>query len=297
MLNIINLSNKNVGKTIPIKCFLICFHWVGGNGNAYRSLAKDLEPFGINVIAVSLPGRNSSRGQPSPHILTSINVVVDSIYDALLARYIEWNLQDLPVIYFGHSLGGIICYELIRKSQNETNPDRKLTINHAIISAVKSPLELTSLNNYPSYRFHHKKSNEELFEYIKSIGGLPDGIDPEFLRNALPTMKADYQVFETYNYFSFDVNNNNSQMEMENESIQKIDCALSLFLGSDDVSVSVESMEQWYNYTNASPLKNGEMDIELFPHGSHFYLTEAHVKNDFAMKICQICQHVIGHNN
>lgn len=55
--------NKNPSKT-SYKATLICFHWAGGNGQAFRSWSKYFENYNIDLRAMMLPGRMGRAKEP-----------------------------------------------------------------------------------------------------------------------------------------------------------------------------------------------------------------------------------------
>ena len=65
------LSTPNINRWIiqfqdpPPYCHarLICFHWAGGNGQAFRPWSKVLHSNGIDVRAMMLPGRLSRSSE------------------------------------------------------------------------------------------------------------------------------------------------------------------------------------------------------------------------------------------
>jgi len=103
-------------------------------------------------------------------------------------------LDNAPTAFFGHSLGGLIAFELIRSLEQ----DKYFGVSNLILSAVKDPIYVTLLNSDASNIKHHLQNDNDLLDYIQSIGGLPTGVHPDFLRMALPALRDDYKVFETY---------------------------------------------------------------------------------------------------
>lgn len=59
------------------KARLICFHWAGGNGFAFRPWAKSLQTRGIEVRSMMLPGRLSRSKEP---LVTDVKEIVGKFY-------------------------------------------------------------------------------------------------------------------------------------------------------------------------------------------------------------------------
>lgn len=144
---------------------LFCFHWVAGNGNAFKILAKALEKDGIKVYGVTLPGRN---GRNTDQIPTRMSQLTEILYDLFLLNYQNWRLNDAPLLFFGHSLGGIVAFELAKKLKYSCN---EFWLDKLIISAVKDPELLSADNNDPGSIERYTQDSEALKEYIIKIGG------------------------------------------------------------------------------------------------------------------------------
>lgn len=86
---------------------LFCIPYAGGGASLYREWASALAPW-IEVQPVQLPGRESRFDEPP---LTSMADLVQEILDPI-GPYL-----DLPIAVFGHSMGALIGYELVRRLQ------------------------------------------------------------------------------------------------------------------------------------------------------------------------------------
>lgn len=86
----------------------------------------------------------------------------------------------------------------------------------------------------------------------------------------LPTIKGDYEVFETYDMAAF--------------GKPVINCPLTLFYAKKDASVEAEAALGWQNHTTE------EFTLVEFEQGTHFYLTDAGTKDEFSAKLLEECQ-------
>lgn len=150
----------------PAKLNLFCFHWAGGNGTAFKPLSKFLEDSQVAVFSVTLPGRN---GRDSSKLFRRFPDLVDALKAEFKAYHRENLIGDLPVILFGHSFGGMIAYELTKAIMAADEP--RIIIDHVIVSAVRSPIDLTEQNRLKEHVCHYQQTNAELIEYMKRIGG------------------------------------------------------------------------------------------------------------------------------
>jgi surfactin synthase thioesterase subunit len=96
--------------TEPPRARLVGFHHAGGSASLFRPWGASLPPW-IEVVGVQLPGRDERAGEA--HCRSLVDVV-----DAL-ERHIT-PLLDLPVYFFGHSMGAIVAFE--RRSSRGSFP-------------------------------------------------------------------------------------------------------------------------------------------------------------------------------
>lgn len=148
------------------KLNLICFHWAGGSGIAFKPMAKALEASNICVYSVTLPGRN---GRGTASMLRRVEDIVKPLSAEFIAYYSEQALSNCPVVFFGHSLGGLIAYELCKALSS--GEEKMIVVDKVIVSAVRCPANLTELNKESDRIFHHKQADEDLIDYMRGIGG------------------------------------------------------------------------------------------------------------------------------
>ena len=104
---------------------LICCHHSGGGASLFYPWVKYLSDI-VEVAAIQLPGRETRFNEP---LLNNLEDVIDGLTKEFRG------ILDKPYILFGHSLGGLICFELTRHLQN-------LSLRlpeHLIVSGCKAP--------------------------------------------------------------------------------------------------------------------------------------------------------------
>jgi medium-chain acyl-[acyl-carrier-protein] hydrolase len=89
-------------KQVDLKMF--CFPHAGGSALIFRQWAELLPPT-VQVISVELPGRGSRLREPS---FLSLPALVNELEEVILP------LLDKPFVFFGHSMGAVIAFELTR---------------------------------------------------------------------------------------------------------------------------------------------------------------------------------------
>src|ERR1700741_5310415 len=81
---------------------LFCFPYAGGSASKYRQW-RDFLPAGAELCAIQLPGREQRIVEPA---LRRMDDAVNALVHALLP-YV-----DRPFVFFGHSMGAVIAYEV-----------------------------------------------------------------------------------------------------------------------------------------------------------------------------------------
>ncbi|MEN9565690.1 MAG: hypothetical protein RLZZ69_886, partial [Cyanobacteriota bacterium] len=107
------------------KLKLFCFHYAGGGASSFHNWSDNL-PSSVEVHFVELPGRGFRLAEKA---FVSLNPLIEAIANAL-----HHNL-DKPFAFFGHSMGGLICFELARLLR------KKYGLNplHLFVSAHRAP--------------------------------------------------------------------------------------------------------------------------------------------------------------
>ena len=96
---------------------LICFHSMGVGASLFTRFLLN-PPEGYDVLAVQTPGRENRQAEP---VVESVDALVDQIVPHLLP------LLDRAVVVWGHSYGGIVAYEVIRRLRQRHNWSRSIS--------------------------------------------------------------------------------------------------------------------------------------------------------------------------
>jgi medium-chain acyl-[acyl-carrier-protein] hydrolase len=210
---------------------LFLFPYAGGVPAAFNKWPAEF-PENIETNIVHYPGRGS-RFNEAP--IKELTVLVHEINQAILP------LLDKPFIFFGHSMGGILAFELAR--QLDIQPQI------LFISACGAP-QLPNPN--PPI---HSLSDSEFLKSLQDFNGLPaDAIsNSELMQLLLPTLRADFEAIENYKYLS---------------SEHHLTCPVIAFGGTDDAHVGRDRLEGWRHHTNSS------FKSQYFS-GDHFFINTA----------------------
>jgi surfactin synthase thioesterase subunit len=220
-------------KTDRVKLF--CLPYAGGSVMVYSKWQKYLHD-SVDTCPLELSGRGRRFEEP---FYNNIEEAVSDLYQS-----IQDQLDNAPYVFFGHSMGSLLVYELIFKIRE----NKRREPLHTFISG-KNPPHITENN-----RKLHKLPDREFMEEIIKLGGTPNEIlkEPELLSLVIPILKADYKLLETY------------QWTPKNDNIN---CGLTVFGGTEDADVNIKDLAEWRQYTSR------EFNLYQFG-GGHFFINE-----------------------
>lgn len=213
---------------------LFCFPYAGGAAGVFRSWAE-LLPRELDVCAIQPPGRGARFREPA---FTRLADLVDALEEALGPEL------DRPFAFYGHSMGGLVCFELAKRLEERGGP----APGHVTLSGCRPP-------HLPPRDppIGHLPDAEFLAEVRDRFQGIPREVldEPELVELLLPAMRADFQVLETH---------------PRGESAP-LGCPLLCVGGEQDARVDRPDLEAWSGYTRAS------FTVQSFP-GGHFFIDD-----------------------
>ncbi|WP_327121817.1 alpha/beta fold hydrolase [Streptomyces sp. NBC_01341] len=213
---------------------LFCLPYAGGAASAY---ARWPASFGgeVEVCGVELPGRQSRFGEQP---FTRMGMLVDA-----LASAVEPELK-LPYALFGHSMGSLVAFELARELHRRGIPGPRVLF----VSGGPAP---QSRQARPRV---HDRSDAIVIDRMRSLGGLSEEIlaETELLELLLPTIRADFELLDTYAY----------------RPGPPLACPVVAFSGTEDQAVPAARVEAWHEQTSAA-FTHHELP------GGHFFLRSA----------------------
>lgn len=205
---------------------LYCFAHAGGTPGEYARWSDDLPD--VQVNAVQLPGRGARLTEPAHTRMTDLTRGVLAEFD-----------PDRQFAFFGHSLGGLVAFEVARALRDGGRPMPE----RLFLSSAPPPdagRHGTALHQLPD--------GELLAEIERRWGALPDVVhrDPRMLEIALRAFRADFEIFETYRYTPG----------------EPLDVPVTAIVGADERDGS--GVRGWAGHTRAG------VDLHTLP-GGHFY--------------------------
>lgn len=207
---------------------LFCFPYAGGGDHVFRAWADQL-PI-VETYLIQLPGRGRRLWERPFTNLTELN-------KALAEAIVPY--LDKPFIFFGHSMGAMISFELARELRRG-----RLEPMQMFVSACHAP-------QIPDSNIIHDLPESKLIKELERLNGTPREVleNPELLSIVLPTLRADCMITETYVY--------------KNEP--PLSCPITVFGGLQDPLVTREELEAWREQTG------GLFSLRMLE-GDHFFL-------------------------
>ncbi len=212
---------------------LICLPAAGGGASRYRDWPAHL-PDDVEVVSVQLPGRENRFNEPA---IESMEPLVGQLLDGLASYLVP------PFALFGHSMGGLIAFELVRRLR-----PKGLRPVHLFASGCRAP-HLPSRS--PDW---HTLPDREFIAAVEGLGGIPPELlaDSQFLDTMLPMLRSDCTLTEMYVC--------RPQVPLS--------CPVTAFGGLADQEVFPEDVRAWSSHTT------GSFRAHLLP-GDHFFVNSA----------------------
>lgn len=160
---------------------LLVFPHAGAGASAYRTFAKALSDK-FSVIVFQYPGRQDRAAEPA----------LGSLPEIAAGAFEEFARSDhnrgVPVIAFGHSMGGWVAFEFVRIA--EANG---VDVGQLNVSAAVAPCNAA---NKPA----HPETDEEILDHLAALEGTNSDVfgNRDLMRLALPVIKADYRACDAY---------------------------------------------------------------------------------------------------
>lgn len=214
----------------PLRLF--AFAHAGGGANVFARWGKALP--GVHVLAARLPGRESRIAELP---FAQMDALMDALIEQVAPRL------DRPFVLYGHSLGGLISYELTHRLRERglRQPERLL------IGAYRSP---DRKSPHPPLR---DLTGSDLIAGMNRYDSMPRAIvdSPELMELLEPMLRADFSLVETYAY----------------RARAPLTVPVVVYYGEQDALITHDHIEAWRDKGNAG------VRLHPMPAGHFFHLT------------------------
>jgi len=227
-------------RCVVPKVRVVCFPYAGAGASAYFSWAQHLAKRDIELWNVQLPGRESRLCEPPVRVFSDM---VQQLTDAL--RPLE--AANVPLAFFGHSLGALLAYEVARHLARQ---DRRLPVGLFL-----------SGRNAPSHRREPPRLHDlppgELLDALAKFGNMSEAIrkEPELVELLIPALRADFALLYDY-HEGWDAADK-----------EALPCRLTVFGGDHDPWTDIEGLAHWRQFVR------GRYRLQTFA-GGHFFINE-----------------------
>jgi acyl transferase domain-containing protein/surfactin synthase thioesterase subunit/aryl carrier-like protein len=194
---------------------IFLFHDAGGSSSLYTNWSKHLSKV-FEIVLLEMPGRGHRIGEK---YITDMALLINKLSSAIQP------FLNKPFLFFGHSMGGEIAFELVREL-NRTSGKKPLSL---IISSAQCFNGTTKEIN------EHKLPEKELTDLFPALKK-ENFDDEEFYRFAVNTLRADLKLLSTYKYKQNGI----------------LDIPITILWAEDDTIVDKQGAERWKNETSST---------------------------------------------
>ena len=211
---------------------LVCFPYAGAGAAAFRPWIEAL-PDGVEMWAVELPGRSRRIAEPP---VGDVPALADA-----LASAVRTSIEG-PFSFFGHSMGGLVAFEVCRRLVRAGAP----LPAHLVVSARRAPQLPPRVEPIAGL-----SDAEFVRAIVERYDGIPAAVlrEKELLSLFLPALRADLAALEGYTY----------------EPAPPLPIPITALAGRDDPNAPADDIAPWREHTSA------KFALHTVP-GGHFFL-------------------------
>lgn len=192
---------------------LFCFPYAGGSITTFNPWNRLLPPE-IEVAVITLPGRGSRLSEPA---YSSMSEIVENLF-----KVFQSESPPIPYVFYGHSMGARIAYELMVRMQAQNYPLPK----HFFASGSIAPTRLRKKKTI------HHLSDEKLIYKLGKMNPRSREVlaNKELASMLLPSLRADFKIVETY----------------QCTHATQLACGVSVFSGKRDDEAKAKEILPWH---------------------------------------------------
>lgn len=198
---------------------LVCFHDAGGSSSLFDDWNKLLGSE-YEVICVQLPGRDDRLDEKPQRS-----------FEAFVQEYLPKlrdTLQGKPFALFGHSMGGLLAFEVARRLQNQY----QMSASTLVITGT--PCLKGYVNTFVNSIIESNYSDAQLVKLLPSADKID--LSNDFHRQLIQTLRADFELIHSYHYADF----------------PKLTSNIVAFAATEDDRVHPSDVEKWILETSGN---------------------------------------------
>lgn len=218
-----------------IKLRLFCLPYSGASAMAYSRWRRSL-PEWLQVRPLELPGRGMRMDEP---LQSDIRRLASQLADEISAEL------DRPYALFGHSLGGLLAFELAHALRERGLPEPLALFASATAGPARRDVS----------EYAVAKTDVQLIARLRELNGTPEAVlaNPELMQLMLPILRADFLLCGSFTH----------------DQRPPLPLPIHVFGGKQD-SVRAEQLLDWQLDTSRV------FSLDLFE-GHHFFLVEQEI--------------------
>lgn len=238
-----------VASRAPLTNRLFCFPYAGGSPASFMKLVPLLHP-GTELLLLQLPDVEDEPGRA---------LALMPLLDALAEK--TRRIDAVPSVFFGHSLGAIMAFELARRCQTPW-------LKGLILSGCVAP------SHWPTARSQRLSTlnDDDFILALQDYQGMPAALldDAELMRFFLPVLRAHFHLIASYRY----------------QPDANLSLPFAVLAGANDSTVVWQQLLEWKHETR------GAISYEAFP-GHHFFF-ENHLAQIVDLAYRMTTRHAAG---
>jgi surfactin synthase thioesterase subunit len=220
----------------PDRLLLFCLPYAGASASVYRDWIL-MAPEFLQVCPVELPGKGRLSREPFAKSLSALaRKIAEEISDHV----------DRPYAIFGHSMGGLLAYEVALQLETAGQPHPFKIFLSGAVPPFSGRIRRT-VSELP---------NAALLEHLRELRGTPDAIldDHVLMQFLLPVLRSDFRLCEGY----------------KAHKPHLLSTPVTALSGEQDESTTAADMLLWKRATISA------FESLRYP-GGHFFLTDPSV--------------------
>ncbi len=210
---------------------LACVPHAGGSARTFLRWQRSMPP-SIRVVPLEMAGRGRRTRDPRPPTLTDAAVDLAARLD-----------PRAPYAILGHSLGGLIAYEMARLLSDGAH----IAPSFVVLAACRPPHLLSGSR----YALLADLSDDDLIDELAPDGRIPESVRHSAMRQwFLPVIRGDIALAANY---------------LPDPVAEPLPVNLLVWHGIADPATPPNALREWQRYTSRL------FSVEAFP-GGHFFI-------------------------